>query len=245
MSFHEIQFPTSISRNSEGGPVRLTDVVVLRSGFERRNSIWANARRKYDAGLGIRGIGDLYDAYEFFEGREGMLYGFRWKDWLDFKSCKPHETVSASDQNIGTGDGSTTVFQLKKTYTSGSSTISRDVTKPIVGTVLVSVNGSPVLGACDHTKGKVFLQEAPPLGSEVTAGFEFDVPARFDQDEFMVNLDHFEAGAVPNLKVIEIRVAPTEVDLNDPLALPNGFDYFELENALEPTVEQIWPEILT
>ena len=206
MSFHEIQFPTSISRNSEGGPVRLTDVVVLRSGFERRNSIWANARRKYDAGLGIRGIGDLYDAYEFFEGREGMLYGFRWKDWLDFKSCKPHETVSASDQAIGTGDGSTTVFQLKKSYVSGSATISRDVTKPVNGTVVVEVNGTPTAVTTDYTNGEITFSIAPTSGHAITAGFEFDVPVRFDQDEFMVNLEHFEAGAVPDLKVIEIRV---------------------------------------
>ncbi|ARB06118.1 glycoside hydrolase [Dinoroseobacter phage vB_DshS-R5C] len=181
-------------------------MVILRSGFERRNSIWANARRKYDAGLGIRNVNDLYEAYEFFEGREGRLYGFRWKDWLDYKSCKPNEMISDTDQNIGTGDGSTTVFQLKKAYVSGSSTISRDVTKPVDGTVVVAVNGTPTAVTVDLTNGEVTFSSAPAGGAAITAGFEFDVPVRFDQDEFMVNLEHFDAGAVPDLKVIEIRV---------------------------------------
>ncbi len=38
MSFHDILFPTAISRGSTGGPERRTDVVVLGSGHEERNA---------------------------------------------------------------------------------------------------------------------------------------------------------------------------------------------------------------
>ena len=43
--FHETRFPTAISRAAHGGPERRTDVVVLGSGAEERNSRWANSRR--------------------------------------------------------------------------------------------------------------------------------------------------------------------------------------------------------
>lgn len=206
MSFHEIQFPTSISRGSEGGPMRKTDVITLRSGHERRNAIWAGSRRKYDAGLGIRDIDDLYDAMEFFEGREGRLIGFRWKDWLDFKSCPPNTGLSMLDQNLGTGDGTTTEFQLRKSYVSGSATIWRDIKKPVNGTVVAAVNGVSTGVTVDYTTGIITFAAAPANGHLVTAGFEFDVPVRFDQDEFMVNLEHFQLGEVPDLKVIEILI---------------------------------------
>ncbi len=52
----------------------------------------------------------------FFEERRGRLHGFRFKDWSDYKSCAPSETLSALDQAIGTGDGAMAAFQLTKTY---------------------------------------------------------------------------------------------------------------------------------
>ena len=54
MSFHEIRFPTDISRGAQGGPERRTDVVVLGSGFEERNARWADSRRSYNAGYGVK-----------------------------------------------------------------------------------------------------------------------------------------------------------------------------------------------
>jgi uncharacterized protein (TIGR02217 family) len=186
--------------------MRRTDVIVLRSGRERRNAIWSDSRRRYDAGLGIRSVDDLYAAMEFFEAREGRLIGFRWKDWLDFKSCPPNTQVTMLDQNLGTGNGTQTQFQLRKSYVSGTATIWRDIKKPVDGTVVVAVNGVQATVTVNHTTGMVTFATPPPNGHTVTAGFEFDVPVRFDQDEFMVNLEHFQLGEVPNLKVIEIFV---------------------------------------
>jgi uncharacterized protein (TIGR02217 family) len=44
----------------------------------------------------------------------------------------------------------------------------------------------------------------PPMGAAVTAGFEFDVPVRFDTDELTVDLAAFTAGEVPRIPLIEI-----------------------------------------
>lgn len=207
--FHEVQFPTSISRGSSGGPRRRTDIVTLRSGYEERNSIWADSRREYDAGLGIRDINDLHDVLEFFEARLGRLYGFRWKDWADYKSCAPNQAVSRDDQTIGTGDGVEVDFQLVKAYTSGPTTYTRTITKPVSGSVLVEVNGSlvdPADYSVDTETGVITFNVAPANTHVVKAGFEFDVPVRFTNDHIDVTVDLFNAGQVPQVNVIEVKV---------------------------------------
>ncbi len=142
MAFHEVRFPDDISRGARGGPERRTQIVELASGDEERNASWANSRRRYDAAYGIRRADDLAAVVAFFEARNGRLYGFRWKDWADYKSCLPSGTPAATDQSIGTGDGATTDFQLVKAYTSGAQTWSRTITKPVDGTVLVAIDGA-------------------------------------------------------------------------------------------------------
>lgn len=109
-AFHEIQFPPYISRNAKSGPQRQTDVVTLRSGGEERNAIWANSRRKYNAGYGIKGVAEAQTILAFWEERRGRLTGFRWKDWFDFKSAPGDQLPTPYDQPLGTGDGHTTTF---------------------------------------------------------------------------------------------------------------------------------------
>lgn len=208
-AFHEVQFPTDISKGSSGGPKRVTDVVTLRSGFEERNSIWNNSLHSYDAGLGLRDMADVYAAKEFFEARRGRLYGFRWKDWSDYRSKSPVDAVSPTDQSLGTANNVITTFQLRKTYTSGGESYVRNIKKPVQGTVKVAVAGVEKLETthwtCNYATGVITFLSAPVSGA-VTAGFEFDVPARFDQDDFNVNVELFNAGEVPSIKIVELRV---------------------------------------
>ena len=207
--FHEIRFPTAIARGARGGPERLTQIVALASGRERRNSRWAHSRRRYDAGCGIRTLDALAEVIAFFEERRGRLYGFRWRDPLDWKSCAPSTTPAATDQAIGTGDGITRSFALYKHYGSGIATYRRAITKPVAEEVLVAVGGVVVDTAhfaCDAATGLVTFASghAPPPGAAVTAGFQFDVPVRFDTDAIEVDLSAFEAGEIPRIPVVEI-----------------------------------------
>ncbi len=212
MSFHEIRFPTIISRGSQGGPERRTDIVVLGSGFEERNSRWANSRRAYNAGYGVRSLDDLYAVTAFFEERRGRLHGFRWRDHADWKSGPPQATPTALDQVLGTGDGTTATFQLKKTYGSVHAPWTRDIKKPVAGTVLVAVAGAAkTLGTqvtVNSTTGTLtFLPgHIPTSGQAITAGFEFDVPVRFDTDKLDVNLSGLKHGAIPSIPLVEIRL---------------------------------------
>ena len=114
MSFHEVRFPADLSFGAMGGPERRTDVVELSSGFEERNSPWAHSRRRYDAGLGLRGLDDIEQLLAFFEARHGQLYGFRWKDWADYRSCRPSGTVSPGDQVIANRPEIAAVVRLEE-----------------------------------------------------------------------------------------------------------------------------------
>ena len=98
MSFHEARFPAALSVGSSGGPERRTEIVALSNGFEERNAPWAQSRRRYDAGLGVRSLDDLAEVVAFFEARHGQLHAFRWKDWTDFKSCLPSAQPGATDE---------------------------------------------------------------------------------------------------------------------------------------------------
>jgi uncharacterized protein (TIGR02217 family) len=210
-AFHEILFPLDIALKCAGGPERRTDVVALGSGREERNARWAHSRRRYDAGYGVKTFEALSQVVAFFEERRGRLYGFRWRDRLDHSSAAPGMNVAPTDQAIGTGDGATAAFQLVKTYGSTYAPYQRAVTKPVAGSVRVAVNGVEASEGsaftADATNGIVTFHpgHVPALGAAVTAGFLFDVPARFDTDYLEVDLSAFDAGAIPKIPLVEIR----------------------------------------
>lgn len=206
--FHDVRFPLDVALGAQGGPQRKTDIVTLASGREHRNSRWTHARRRYDAGLGVRTLDALHAVLEFFEERRGRLYGFRFRDRVDCKSCPPLQTVQALDQRIGVGDGITATFQLVKTYGTTFSPYIRPIIKPMAGTVKVAINGIEKSSgfACDVTTGLVTFaaEHIPQAGAVVTAGFEFDVPVRFESDDLELDLSAFTAGAVPKVMLVEI-----------------------------------------
>lgn len=210
MSFHEIRFPTSVSLGAAGGPERRTTVVSLASGFEERNAVWAHSRRSFNAGYGVRNLDDLHAVLAFFEARQGRLHGFRWKDRSDFRSGSPIAAPLPDDTPIGIGDAVLTVFYLSKTYTSGSESYVRPIAKPVSGTVRVALDGvektSGTDFTVDSTTGQVAMTSAPGAGVAVSAGFEFDVAVRFDTDKLEIDLNSFNAGAIPAIPIIEVRL---------------------------------------
>ncbi|MDP3959901.1 MAG: DUF2460 domain-containing protein [Pseudorhodobacter sp.] len=207
MAFHEVRFPDNISRGARGGPERRTQVVELASGDEERNASWANSRRRYDVAYGIRRADDLAAVVAFFEARNGRLHGFRYKDWADYKSSLPSQAVAPTDQQIGTGTGSQHSFQLAKRYTSGAQTWVRTIAKPVAGTVRVALGMVEQLSGwtVDSTTGLITFTTAPAGGVIVRAGFEFDVPVRFDSDTLDVTLDFERLGSITAIPLLEIR----------------------------------------
>ncbi len=210
MAFHEVRFPANLSFGSIGGPERRTEVVTLSNGFEERNTPWAHSRRRYDAGFGMRSLTDIETLISFFEARQGQLNAFRWKDWSDFKSSPNDREIEFDDQVIGYGDGETTVFQLVKTYRSGTQSYTRPIRKPVLGSVRVGIQGDLSTDTIDYVldeeAGTITFFSPPGEGATVTAGFEFDVPVRFDTDSIQISVASFKAGEIPTVPIVEIRL---------------------------------------
>ncbi|WP_162651821.1 DUF2460 domain-containing protein [Lentilitoribacter sp. Alg239-R112] len=206
--FHEVSFPLSIALETTGGPERRTDITQLSNGRENRNARWRDSRRRYDAGSGMRSRDDLMKLIAFFEARHGSLYGFRFKDPLDFSSASFGNSIASSDQIIGTGDGTMTVFQLSKTYSDVGGSAKRTIDKPISGSVVIAVDGVDVLSpdiSINDAKGEVTFVTAPITNAIITAGYEFEVPVRFDIERLDFNLSAFNAGQIPSVPLVEIK----------------------------------------
>ena len=163
-------------------------------------------------GRGVHSLADLHTLIAFFEERRGRLYGFRLRDrggleilraGRDARGGRPgdrhrrrrdrgvpagedlwrrHRELCAHDREAGGGNGAVAVDDVEQT------------------------EGDDFI--VDTTTGIVTFQpgHVPDADAAVTAGFEFDVPVRFDTDRLDVNLSTFEAGEVPNVPLVEIRV---------------------------------------
>lgn len=209
MAFHEVRLPARLAFGSTGGVERRTEIVTLGSGFERRSTPWAQGRRRFLIGANLKSLDDMAALTAFFEARHGRLYGFRFRDFADFRSCAPSGAITPLDQSLGVGDGVKTTFELSKRYGEGDAAPDRRIHKPVDGTVRTAIDGAE-LGAeefqTDPATGVITLAASPAVGAAITAGFEFDVPVRFDADRIDVTLESFAAGRMAAVPLIEVRV---------------------------------------
>lgn len=211
--FHEVQFPPRIAYGARGRPAIAADVTELDSGQVETNLRWESARRSYDAGYGIKSISDINEVVAFYVCRDGVVNGFRWKDFADYTTAP--NSVDApilSDCDLGLGDGSKQSFQLRKKYVSGQQTKYRIIEKPVAGSVLVALDGSLQTENVDYTlditTGIILFSSAPGTGVVVTAGCEFDVPVMF-APELVEGIEQvyeaFDSGTIPSIPILELK----------------------------------------
>ncbi len=199
MAFHEVRFPTDISYGSSGGPEFSTDIIITHSGYEQRNINWAAARAKYNIAHGVKTNDQLKDMIGFFRARQGRAYGFRFKDWTDY---------SAIAEYIGIGNAVKTQFQLVRNYTSGNESVTRDVKKPVNGTLKIYFNGVQQNSgwSVNVTSGLVTFVSAVANSVVITADYEFDVPVRFDTDRLSARLDDYGLNSWNDIPLVEIKL---------------------------------------
>jgi uncharacterized protein (TIGR02217 family) len=181
------------------GRARVRDQVVeTGAGHEKRNINWAEARGRWDVASGLKKQAQLDQLIAFFPAPRGKAYGFRFKDWTDYK---------ATGQLIGTGDGAIETFQLIKRYPSGSVIEARTITKPVAGTVRVYKDAVEQLAgwSVDVTTGILTFTTAPATGVAITADFELDVPVRFDTDHMAVTIESFRLHRWQQIPIVELR----------------------------------------
>lgn len=200
--FSEERLPLPISLASSGGPTWQTQVIRMDSGHEQRNRVWAEDLGQWDIGSFVKTEEDVRTILAFFHAMQGRLVGFRFQDPKDAQLVA---------QTLGTGNGVQATFQLVKTYGSGPAAYTKTLTKPVPGTVLITVGGTPavegVAWTVDTTTGVVtFLPgHLPPMGQAVVASCTFDKPVRFDVDVLSLTYDDLVYGTL-RLPLMEIRV---------------------------------------
>ena len=94
-----------------------------------------------------------------------------------------------------------------KRYASGAQAWTRAIAKPVAGSVRLALGGVEQLSgwSVDTATGLVNFDAAPGAGVAITAGFEFDVPVRFDTDALGVTLDLERLGSITSILLLELR----------------------------------------
>lgn len=204
-AFSEERFPDDWAWFATGGPKYKTHITSGDSDYESRISVGDLGLRHYTLSRQLHSQAEVDLFMAFWQLRRGPYEGFRLKDWRDYK---------ATAQNLGTGTGAQTGFQLRKAYantdalTAATSQLYREIKKPVPGTVKVYLNGvlQSTGFSINVTTGLISFSVAPANGVVVTADFEFDVPVRFSNDDPPVQFDaNFGLSSLSALKFTEVR----------------------------------------
>lgn len=194
-SFVEIRLDQNLSR-SAGGYIFNTRTSASASGLENRISHTTIPLFQGDIGNIIVDQCQLEYLIAFFNARKGRAQGFRYKYYADYKcSAQPEFTTDNYTFSQGVtipreGNGINTEFQIAKLYRNAGEETIKPLFKIVPDTVKAFISDSEIdreitdFGV-DLTTGKIYFNQAPPNNANITVECEFDLPVRFDIDEFV------------------------------------------------------------
>jgi uncharacterized protein (TIGR02217 family) len=168
--FIETRFnDTRIIYGTMGGPAWKTAIAQVNSGKELREATWLYPLCSYDFVDRAITEDEAYYIRDFFNAVQGMLIGFRFKDWLDWRDDgNGIVNMTGFGNNTSTG-------QLFKTYSMGGQKNFRKISKPVLGTVKIFIDGVEATSATvDTTTGVVSL---PLVAHTITAASASGVSA--------------------------------------------------------------------
>lgn len=209
MTIPAYRLPEGIERGSGFGPSFRNVIQEAFAGNEQRYAQWTKCRGVGDLSYGLQSssdpLGDFAAILALWRAHFGSLYPFRFRDWSDY---------TATDEPFGTGDGTTTEFQLSKTYdpslillgTAGSLFYVRDIVL-LASTPTIKVDGTTKTVTTDYTvsdTGLVTFTSAPTADKVLTWSGEFDVPVRFDIDQLPVILDDSDLTSIQSIAIKEV-----------------------------------------
>lgn len=170
-----LPFLTGQTIDMSKSPVWNTKVVQAASGKERRTALrpwplWQFVL-KYEVIRHRASLDEVATFFEFFNTMQGKYLPFLYVDPTD---------NAVTTQSFGTGDGTTTTFQLSRAVNSW--------VEPVYGVYAptIYVNGVAKTLTTDYTlpgNGKVTFVAAPANGAVLTWTGNFYYLCRFDQDD--------------------------------------------------------------
>ncbi|MCY4505098.1 MAG: TIGR02217 family protein [Hyphomicrobiales bacterium] len=216
VAFHDVRLQNVLRIAASGSLEYNTQLMTTASGFEHRNARWTQPRRRYEVHIGARPLSDLRSLQRFFRDRHGRLHGFLWRDILESRSSKQHEIPRAKDQPMKrlTADGRVWSF-FKGLRNTSRPELVRRIFKPVPSSVQLAHNRAPIpleQYVIHAAHGVISFRPGHYRTSGVTAGFEFDVPVRFDIDRLEIRMVTNLAGTCEPIPLVEIRLAEISPD---------------------------------
>lgn len=201
-------FPNCPTFGFVGEPNYLVKITAREGGYERRQRMWARPLSKYTGvPTGDQPQDDIEDLLDFWHAMGGISSGFRFKDWIDYKSCRLGATPAPTDMPLIASGDSPASFRLVKQYAtkSGRTIQLREIARPIGATIRIANDTGIEQSAwsLDESTGLVTI-EGGFAGTPTSWGGEFDVWCRFDA-QFNPSITNYEIMNV-TVQLAEIRV---------------------------------------
>lgn len=226
--FRDIALPSGFKGYpTSGAPRWSTTIIYQSSGHTQRNQNWQHPLQKYTMADAVRDQATYEAVKRHWYAMRGPLYSFPFRDPLDFASQDLDApdvapTITGLDQALGVADGLTREFQLVKTYDAvgvDEEVYTRTIELPVLSSVVVLLNGldpgtsAPTLPGGPYTYevtrpgGKVVFDHDLTAAVVVTAGFLFEVPARFESDDaFEGIVRNFRVSGFASVTLVEERL---------------------------------------
>lgn len=173
--FIDVELSIGPSFGWQGGPGAKVRVLTLRNQHERRNIEQDLPRHSFSLPFRkIRNTDYLAKLKNAFAVCHGPGHSFKVRDWSDYQ---------ATAEALGAAPSGTTAVQLARTYSFGTQTLVRPITKPDATSVGVYQNtgSGPVAkpGTVDPLTGLFTPSTAWTAGAALTWTGRFFVPVRF------------------------------------------------------------------
>jgi uncharacterized protein (TIGR02217 family) len=222
IGFHEVRFPEDVSWGSKGGPVFKTQVFTSHRGLEKRNVDWSQPLMSFNAAYGVRRDDQIASVINFFNARQGQLFGFRYKNWCNYK---------IKNGPIATGDGFNQRLPMWKFYaTSATSRHYKRIRKIVRGSVTgVRVGNSPIVEGVDfnidYDSGEIALNFVIGRAVPIYADYlEFDEPVRFDDDNITNAIEAYNNNSLNSLSLMGVRGSFSKGSAFSPDRSVTGYD---------------------
>ncbi len=208
MTIPSYRLPPWIEKGSRFGPAFKNIIQEAISGNEQRICQWTKCRCTGDVSYGLNNSsnrnGDFHAILALWRAHFGSFYPFRFRDWSDY---------TTSNEVFGTGNGSTKDFQLSILYdpaykllgVSGTLLYLRSITLPN-DDVVIKVDGVTQTLTTHYTisSGVVSFVTAPASGKAISWSGTFDVPVRFDTDQFPTIMNEDDIISIGSLPIREV-----------------------------------------
>lgn len=194
--FIEARLLDRVAYGFQIGPQVNVEVVPKRNGHERRSRndsdfLWRGSAPM--RGLNLQEYDEVFGAYL---ACWGPWRGFRFKNHVDF---------AVANQPLGLAPAASAAVQLVRTYQLfGGQAHTRNIKKPVAGTLVLRESGIAKPVNLDATTGLVTPVDSWTEGAPLTADFEYDIPMRF-VDTWLPSDYRRVKGLDMNIGLIELR----------------------------------------